>query len=754
MKTSKYIWTIGLLGVLASCSDDMSEMVSPVEQGITRIYATIGDDMADTRTMLVNDKKIFWEVGDKIGVIPTGDFSKGWYNFTYQNDGYFNGGDATGVGTSGTYFAAYPSILYAKDDTKQLLMKLDEEVKYKENSFSQPMPMFAGSTNLPSGQLTFYPAAGVIKVALAGSFKVTRITLEGNNHEQITGVGMLNTAEAKPSLKMSPLNWTITSDKGSTEYVPGYQQVMTMGSGVLLSESPTSFYFVVPPIDFTKGITITVEGDGLSHPIVKTTASDVKVERGAMKAFTSVDISAIMQEEAATQLDALKAMYYSLDGANWTKKWDLSKPLSEVAAWPGVTADANGLVTKIDLSNNGLKGTLPAEIGNLTLLQDINLSGNNITGGIPKEVKGLDLLQKFYIDGNQMNDSVPYVVYTSDVWGYADKKLTQQSGYALKTKYVSNDYSKDGYNERIYTHTVGPGIPVVITCEAFTDDMVEEFNTQATKAMNYFFSIAPYKDFQEYFDVYKMMSVSPNNEVGLNLPYGMKYDGETYHIEFNNVRQKIEDMTELNSHYLLSIVLLNEINEPKRARCFMFSDGFSVAIAPVDEDMECIIHHEAGGHGFAFLADEYSSDGDKTYGAEEKAELDQCHEIGWYLNLSYYNTETTVPWKDFWIDAAYAPEAVGAYEGGDAAYKHGVYRSTEKSTMNNQYEFDKFNPQSRWLIYQQICKRAGLACTLEAFKMYDAANITSLPPAVSVVTRNYVEKKEHKLGAPPVIEWK
>jgi hypothetical protein len=750
MKTSKYIWTIGLLGVLASCSDDMSEMVSPVEQGITRIYATIGDDMADTRTMLVNDKKIFWEVGDKIGVIPTGDFSQGWYNFTYQNDGYFNGGDATGVGTAGTYFAAYPSILHAKDDTKQLLMKLDKEVKYKENSFSQPMPMFAGSTNLPSGQLTFYPAAGVIKVALAGSFKVTKITLEGNNHEQITGVGLLNTADAKPSLEMSPLIWTIISDKGSTEYVPGYQQVMTMDDGVQLTESPTSFYFVVAPTDFTKGITITVEGDGLSHPIVKTTASDVKVERGAMKAFTSVDISAIMQEEAATQLDALKAMYYSLDGANWTKKWDLSKPLSEVAAWPGVTADANGLVTKIDLSNNGLKGTLPAEIGNLTLLQDINLSGNNITGGIPKEVKGLDLLQKFYIDGNQMNDSVPYVVYTSDVWGYADKKLTQQSGYALKTKYVSNDYSKDGYNERIYTHTVGPGIPVVITCEAFTDDMVEEFNTQATKAMNYFFSIAPYKDFQEYFDVYRMMSVSPNDEVGLNLPYGVRYDGDTYHIETDKVRKKIEDKLGLSTNNLLSIVLLNEKNTAKRARCYYISDGFAAAIAPVDDDLECIIHHEAGGHGFAFLADEYSSDGDKSYGAAERADLDQRHSLGWSLNLSYNNTNTTVPWKGFWTDAAYAPEAVGAYEGGDAAYKFGVYRSTDKSTMNSQYEFDKFNPQSRWLIYQQICNRAGLACTLEAFKAYDAANITSLPPAVSVVTRNYVEKKEHKLGAPPV----
>lgn len=211
----------------------------------------------------------------------------------------------------------------------------------------------------------------------------------------------------------------------------------------------------------------------------------------------------------------------------------------------------------------------------------------------------------------------------------------------------------------------------------------------------------------------------------------------------------IEKYLSLSSNNLLSIVLLNEIkDEANRARCYYATDGLGVAISPVDEDLEGVIHHEAGGHGFAFLADEYSSDGNKTYGAAEKADLDKRHSIGWNLNLSYFNTSTTVPWKDFWTDPAYAPEAVAAYEGGDAQYKFGVYRSTDNSTMNSQYEFDKFNPQSRWLIYQEICKRAGLACTLEAFKAYDARNISYIPPSAS--TRNYVEKKKHKLGAPPV----
>ena len=751
MKRYYYILTLGLLAGLASCSDDVAELLPQEEQGISRIYASIDDEMAETRTMLVNDKKVFWEKDDAIGVIPTADFSGGWYIIKYQNDGYFEGGDIKGGIPAGTYFASYPVMLSAQNDGKKLLMKLDEQVVHKENSFSQPMPMFAGSTDFASGHLSFNLAAGAIRVALTGSFKVTQITLEGNNGEQLSGVGFLDTAEAKPSLSMSAGTWTLGSAPNQQVIAPGSKQVMTMGSGVQLSASPTSFYFVVPPTNFTKGITVTIEGEGLGHPIVKTTTHDVKVNRGAMKSFTAVDTDAILQAEADEQLTALKAMFNSLGGANWTKKWDISKPLTDAAAWPGVTADTHGMVTKIDLSNNGLSGMIPAEIGKLTVLENINLSGNNIEGGIPKEVANITALKSFNVKGNKMNGEVAKEVYTSDVWAHATRDLTQQSGFALKTKYVSSDYSKDGDHAQILTHTIGPGIPVVITCDAFSDDKYEDFKKLATTAMNYFFSIAPYKDFKDYFDVYRLMAVSANNEVDLNLAYGTKYEGDTYTIDDDKVRAKIEGSLGLATSNLLSIVLLNEVNEPNRARCFMVTDGFATAIAPVDEDLECIIHHEAGGHGFAFLGDEYFSDGTGTYGAAEKADLDQRHGFGWALNLSYYHTNTTVPWKDFWTDAAYASESVGAYEGGDGAYAHGVYRSTENSTMNDQYAFDKFNPQSRWLIFRQISQRAGAAATMEAFKKYDAPNIAYMP-SVGVVTRNYVEKKTHKLGAPPV--WK
>lgn len=753
MKKIYYILTIGLIAGVVSCSDEAKQAAEP--EGVknyTKFYANVEDDLADTRSLLVNDKKTLFVEGDKIQLYVDGGVTAGsYYSLDYQtSSNTFDVGVGYAPITGSKFYAIYPSGATFNLGANKYVVKLEHNFNFRRDMYSatQLMPLW-GESSVGNNTLNFSHMAGLIRISLSGSLKVTKITLKGNNGEQIGGAAEVDYTKDKPVLEMSD---RYHSDPAA------YEQVMTVAEAnpyVQLSASPTSFYFVVPPITFSKGITVIVEADGLSHPIVKTTTSPVEVGRAIMKSFTTVDTDAILQAEADTQLDALKALFTSLGGEGWINKWDTTKPLSDAASWPGVTADSKGMVTKINLSNNGLTGSIPAAIGDLIYLEDINLSGNSISGGIPKGVKGLSYLKTFNVSGNQMNDSVPYVVYTSDAWGYADKNLSQQSGYALKTKYASSDYSKDGEAAQILTHSEGPGIPVVITSDAYTDDMYNAFKTDAEKAMDFFFSIAPYKDFKDYFDVYRMMAVSPNNEVDLNLAFSTKYDGDSYSIDTGKVKKKIADVMGLNTNNLLVIVLLNETKaEPNRAKCFYSSDGFATAIAPVDDNLEGVIHHEAGGHGFAFLEDEYSSDGDKSYGAAERAYLDQRHSLGWSLNLSYNNTNTTVPWKDFWTDPAYAPEAVGAYEGGDAAYKYGVYRSTENSTMNNQYAFDKFNPQSRWLIYQEICKRAGLACTLEAFKAYDAANISYMPPSVSVTTRNYVEKKNHKLGAPPVIIFK
>ena len=66
-----------------------------------------------------------------------------------------------------------------------------------------------------------------------------------------------------------------------------------------------------------------------------------------------------------------------------------------ITSWDGVTLGGTPQrITKLKLTNKSLTGTIPAEIGGLTELEEIKLAGNTLTGCIPvalQEVANNDL---------------------------------------------------------------------------------------------------------------------------------------------------------------------------------------------------------------------------------------------------------------------------------------------------------------------------------------------------------------------------
>ena len=63
--------------------------------------------------------------------------------------------------------------------------------------------------------------------------------------------------------------------------------------------------------------------------------------------------------------------------------------------------------TYLELSNSGLTGEIPPEIGNLTNLTRVSLYDNQLTGEITPEIGNLTNLTRLYLDGNELTGEIP-----------------------------------------------------------------------------------------------------------------------------------------------------------------------------------------------------------------------------------------------------------------------------------------------------------------------------------------------------------
>ena len=122
------------------------------------------------------------------------------------------------------------------------------------------------------------------------------------------------------------------------------------------------------------------------------------------------NLAAARTSTTGTDRAALVALYNATDGPNWTNdtNWLTDEPLG---AWHGVFTDASGRVTGLRLYENGLSGSIPSEMSNLTSLEELILWGNTIT-----EISGLSevvSLRVLWLNYNNIPDISPVAGLTN-----------------------------------------------------------------------------------------------------------------------------------------------------------------------------------------------------------------------------------------------------------------------------------------------------------------------------------------------------
>lgn len=142
----------------------------------------------------------------------------------------------------------------------------------------------------------------------------------------------------------------------------------SLDSLVLQSEIPPMAYATSFHEDMYKETTVIVPANAIN-----TYLSTEPWSRFVKLKYSSLD-------DADFQI--LKDFYANADnGYTWYNRWEFGETASQTHSLHGVRI-TDGHVTSIDLSDNGLSGTLPDDLFRLPYLQSLNLFGNRLEGPI------------------------------------------------------------------------------------------------------------------------------------------------------------------------------------------------------------------------------------------------------------------------------------------------------------------------------------------------------------------------------------
>ena len=278
------------------------------------------------------------------------------------------------------------------------------------------------------------------------------------------------------------------------------------------------------------------------------------------------------------------------------------------------------------------------------------------------------------------------------------------------------------------------GINIVLLGDGFNakDIASGKYLNDIKQEVEYFFGIEPYKTYRDYFNVYTAIPLSTESGVGtVNTIRYNRFNttftgGVGLKADYDEVFDYALGAPTVNKGNLNQTLIIMVPNSTDYGGiCQMWEDGSAIAFCPQSTygyplDTRGVIQHEAGGHGFGKLGDEYIYHNafidfcDCTC-CGHVFEFNAAKSLGWFDNLELTGKMHSVGWSHLIFDDRYS-DIVDIYEGG---YMHnrGVFRSEPNSCMNNDIPY--YSTISRESIVKRIKAYAGETYSFEDFVKND-----------------------------------
>lgn len=285
------------------------------------------------------------------------------------------------------------------------------------------------------------------------------------------------------------------------------------------------------------------------------------------------------------------------------------------------------------------------------------------------------------------------------------------------------------------------GIDILFVGDGYDAEDISKgtYFTDMQEEMKYFFAVEPYKTYKDYFNVSAAVAMSYESGVvdspdkWRNTKFSITYgagDNGRLSVPFDDIASYVlQDVTSCpitSENVSRSLIICVPHSDAYEGLTALYSDGSAIAVCPMSRmsypnDARGLIQHEACGHGWAKLADEY---------VYHRAYIQNCtciccghvdalegmHGMGWGRNVSLNGKYGRVEWKHLIPHANYS-DIVDIYEGG-YMHSYGVYRSEVNSCMNNNVPY--FSTWSRQLAVERIKWAAGETFTFDDFVANDS----------------------------------
>ena len=208
--------------------------------------------------------------------------------------------------------------------------------------------------------------------------------------------------------------------------------------------------------------------------------------------------SAALSSRLSLQRQVLLKLYNSTNGPQWRRRnnwgktksfWGRAVPVGE---WYHVVTNEAGDVFELELNNNRLSGTIPAEIGSLAFLTVLNLSFNSLRGVIPPQLCKLENLKGLYLNDNQLVGELPAELGDMQRLVWVDVSNNKLTGHIPKSVGGLVDLRVLALNNNLFSGIIPTELSelhklelLALHCNRFTGAMTEILKTNPRLKMSY-----------------------------------------------------------------------------------------------------------------------------------------------------------------------------------------------------------------------------------------------------------------------------